>query len=125
MSVESGLKKAGALGKGPARAHLFLCLGPECCSLKEGKKVWDYLKEATAELEKKQGILVLRTKADCLRVCSGGPWLVVYPEGTWYGDVTVERCARILEEHVVGGRPVEKWAAATQPLTGCEKKDGA
>ncbi len=119
MSVQDGLKKAGAIGKGQARAHLFLCLGPDCCSIEKSQKVWDYLKEATAKLEKEQDLLILRTKADCLRVCAEGPWLLVYPEGTWYGNVTVERCARILEEHVVQGRPIKEWAAAQNRLTGC------
>lgn len=33
-----------------------------------------------------QGV-VLRTKADCLRVCTGGPVLMIWPEGLTYGGV--------------------------------------
>ena len=110
--VAAGLKKARVAG---ARKHLFLCLGPECAPMKKGEKVWDYLKHRAAELEK-EGVQIMRTKAQCLRVCARGPWLVVYPDGVWYGEVTVERCERILAEHVAEGRPVEEWIAARNPL---------
>ncbi len=112
-AVAAGLRKARVAG---AAKHLFLCLGPECAPLEEGQKVWDYLKRRTAELEKELSLEVMRTKAQCLRVCARGPWLVVYPDGVWYGEVDIARCERILVEHVVGGRPVEEWIAARNPL---------
>jgi (2Fe-2S) ferredoxin len=102
------------MGLTQARRHAFLCTGPECCAREAGLATWVALKAACAET----GAEALRTKADCLRVCAGGPWLVVYPEGTWYGGVTPERAARIVREHVVGGAPVVEWVARTQPLGG-------
>jgi len=107
--VAAGLAKAKAH---TARAHLFLCLGPECAPLEQGAQVWDYLTSELSEL----GLDVMRTKAQCLRVCAGGPWLVVYPDGVWYGGVTVERCERILREHIQEGRPVAEWIAVQNPL---------
>jgi (2Fe-2S) ferredoxin len=95
-----------------ARKHLFLCIGPDCCGEAEGRALWDRLKIATRSLE----VTVLRTKAACLRVCAGGPWLVVYPEGTWYGAMTADRLDRVLREHVMGGTPVAEWVVAR---TGC------
>lgn len=62
----------------------------------------------------------MRTKAGCFRICAGGPWLVVYPEGTWYGEVTPKRFERILEEHLLGGKPVEEWLVARNDL-GCSQ----
>ncbi len=97
-----------------ARRHAFLCTGPECCPREEGTASWDALKAAC----KASGVPALRTKADCLRVCVGGPWLVVYPEGVWYGAATPERVERIVREHVAGGRPVTEWIARTRPLCG-------
>ncbi len=97
-----------------ARWHVFLCAGPDCCSSKEGDAAWDALKHAV----KATGVPTLRTKSGCLRVCAGGPWLVVYPDGTWYGQVTPERCERILREHLGEGRPVTEWIAKEHPLPG-------
>ena len=49
-----------------------------------------------------------RTKCQCLRICSGGPICVVYPEGTWYRDVTPENAERIIQEARAHGALVSK-----------------
>ncbi len=107
--VQAAFAKMRAEG---ARRHAFLCVGPDCCSESAGLAAWEVLKREVA------GASVLRTKAACLRVCSGGPWLVVYPEGVWYGAVTPERAGRIAREHLVGGTPVEEWVARRGELGG-------
>jgi (2Fe-2S) ferredoxin len=107
--VEKGLRKAGVAG---ARYHLFLCRGPDCCAEREGEETWDYIKAAIKERD----LPVMRTKADCFRICEEGPWLVVYPDGVWYSHVTPERFDRIRREHLEGGVPVAEWARAVQPL---------
>lgn len=102
------------MGLPGARRHVFLCPGPECCDRTAGLASWAALKTACQT----PGADALRSKAECLRVCAGGPWLVVYPEGVWYGEATPERVARIVREHVVGGVPVAEWATRVQPLAG-------
>lgn len=97
---------------GSAQRHVFLCVGPECCHTDQGLATWDVLKRKISEA----GVPVLRTKAACLRICRGGPWMVVYPEGVWYGGVTPERCDRIVSEHLQQGRVVEEWVAARHSL---------
>jgi len=37
-----------------------------------------------------------------------GPSVLVYPEGIMYGNVTVADVSEIFEEHLLGGRPVER-----------------
>ena len=97
--------------------HLLLCATPTkalCCPDPElGAASWARLKQLVRELglenpAREQGI-VLRTKADCLRICAEGPILLIWPDGVIYGGVTAERIERIIKEHVVGGVPIEDW----------------
>lgn len=101
----------------PVSHHLLLCATPSkalCCpDPAVGAASWDALKRLVRELgledpARPEGI-VLRTKADCLRLCAGGPILLIWPEGTVYGGVGPERIEPILREHVIGGQPIEQW----------------
>lgn len=113
-SVEPSLAACLVQAKIPgARRHLFVCLGPDCCSFSEGDRLWHHIKRRIHE----HNIPVLRTKAQCFRICHGGPWIVVYPEGAWYGAVSVERFDRILKEHLLGGVVVSEWVSLRQELT--------
>jgi (2Fe-2S) ferredoxin len=55
-------------------------------------------------------------KSGCLDQCEHGPVVVVYPEAVWYGNVQPEDAAAIVEEHLVGGRPVERLRIAEECL---------
>lgn len=110
---------AGKLLIGQFHRHVFLCIGESCCSRETGEAAWDALKD---ELKRRNLSLATgpaacyRTKVGCLRVCAGGPIMVVYPEGTWYMGMTGDRIPRFVQEHLVDGKPIEEWIFARNPL---------
>ena len=101
--------------------HIFLCVEevkPKCALPEETTASWAYLKKRIAELGLAVGDGSLyRSKVGCLRICEQGPVAVVYPDGTWYRGATPEVLERILQEHVIGGKPVEEFIFARNPLT--------
>ncbi len=99
--------------------HVFLCTGDACSPPGVGEAAWEVLKR---EL-KDRGLSLAtgsracyRTKVGCLRLCTGGPILLVYPEGTYYGGMTAERIPEFVQRHLVEGRPIDERIFARNPL---------
>ena len=139
MSPEERLQQiAEALSIPRARRHIIICAdqtNPRCAPREETNRLWTHLKARLKELDatsappKWQGDMghdpapvepgmgsVLRTKADCLRICEQGCIAVVYPDGTWYAGLDEAKLDVIIAEHLIGGRPVQELAFAVGDL---------
>ncbi|MGB0747986.1 MAG: (2Fe-2S) ferredoxin domain-containing protein [Magnetospiraceae bacterium] len=99
--------------------HIFFCTNQRdaddprgCCMTRGGGMLRDWAKQRRKELN----IAKVRVNAaGCLGMCEFGPTVVVYPEGIWYTPETTEDVEAIFQEHILGGKPVERLKSRRQP----------
>lgn len=55
-------------------------------------------------------------RTGCLDACETGPSMVVYPDGIFYGRLTLDDVNEIVESHLVGGKPIERLVVNHVPV---------
>jgi (2Fe-2S) ferredoxin len=87
--------------------HVFICTnGPFCWYDGDGDLLLEAFKKRAAAAGLKDTIRFNRS--GCLNACGHGPVMVVYPEATWYGHVTLDDVGAIFEQHILGGEAVAR-----------------
>ena len=93
--------------------HVFFCCnqrdeGKACCNNHGAQEIRDYAKDRINSLGLSGPGKVRVNMAGCLDRCDEGPCIVVCPEAVWYTYVDKSDVDEIIDEHLVGGRIVER-----------------
>ena len=93
----------------PYSRHILVCTGGFCSPDRRGRELYALL----PGLLEREGLLfgptrVKRGETPCLGVCEGGPIVVIYPDGIWYGAVSPALLERIVIEHLGRGEIIDE-----------------
>ena len=94
--------------------HIFVCTSCRTngtqkgfCHTKDSVKIVNKFMEEIEDRDLSSECMV--TNTGCFGICSRGPIAVIYPEGTWYGNLTPEAVEEIMEKHIEGGEIVKEY----------------
>ena len=88
------------------KRQVLVCGGTGCTSSGSPKLI-NILNERLAEKGVADEVEV--TMTGCFGLCALGPIMIVYPEGTFYSRVEADTLDEIIDSHIIGGTPVEKY----------------
>ncbi len=91
------------------RSHVLICGGTGCTSSGSVKIQEAFETHLTANGINEEVKIV---QTGCFGLCALGPVVIIYPEGTFYSQVTPEDVKEIVEEHLLKGRIVERLVYA-------------
>lgn len=110
----SDIEKPGMTAYG---RYVLVCAGKNCTRHGEGLTLYNELKEKLKQHDLIDGkTKIKRSRVHCFGVCSSGPLLCVQPDGVWYFAVDSAKLDMIIEQHLLGGKPVMEWVFHQGPI---------
>jgi (2Fe-2S) ferredoxin len=112
------LEKLAPMLKAPLKRHVFVCTGKSCSQV-GGQEVMAEFARVLEEKGLRQGKEskgrnpmgeIVLTECGSIGFCSIGVAVMVYPDGTMYGQVQPEDVAEIVEEHIEEDKVVKRLA---------------
>lgn len=109
--------------KAPIKRQVFVCTGKSCAAV-GGQEVMAEFSRILQEKGIRQGKEakgrnpvgeVVLTECGSIGFCSIGTAVMVYPDGTMYGQVMPEDVPEIIEKHLENDQPVERLALLSLP----------
>jgi len=85
--------------------EILVCAGTGCISSKSGEFV-EALKVELAKNDLTDKVNIVKT--GCFGLCAQGPIVIIYPEAVFYHQVQAKHAKKIVSDHLVNGKLVEK-----------------
>lgn len=87
----------------PYQKIIFICTnsrdgGAICCSRGGSEAIRDALKRYVKENGLQGKVRV--SQSGCMDLCNQGPNVMIFPDGVWYKDVTLEDVPAIIQNHI-------------------------
>jgi (2Fe-2S) ferredoxin len=102
--------------------YVFVCLNQRPEGHPKGSCLDRGAADVFNKLREEQGRRLLTNvkvvAAGCMEACLAGPALLVVPDNVWYGGVTEADVLALVEQHLVGGEPVEMLRIGPEDFTG-------
>ncbi len=109
IEIRDRMKEELSLRKGNPKDNkkdIILCAGAACVSSGE-ISIKDAFLEEIKKHNLQDSINIIET--GCVGACEMGPIAIVYPEGIFYRKLRPENVSKIVEEHLINGKPVERF----------------
>ena len=123
ITDQEQLEKLAPMLKAPIKRQIFVCNGKSCAAVgsAEVKAQFSRILEEKGLRQGKESKgrnplgEILLTDCGSIGFCSVGTAVMVYPDGTLYGQVTADDVPEIVERHIVNGEVVERLALMKVP----------
>ena len=106
---------------GQPEHYVFVCLNQRPAGHPKGSCLDRGAAGVFEALREEQGARLLTNvkvvASGCVEGCLSGPTMLVVPDNVWYGGVTEADVPAIVEQHLIGGEPVEMLRIGPEDFT--------